>query len=129
MQFITLDNESKQIIKLTHRIHDFLIIFFNSLFWYNEFTEVRQDSLHFDSIMNLIHYEATSATWAINIFMLTKKTSIIRKRLHLTTCNVTLIYMRKRRGLRIDPCGISLNTHAGWENAFTKLTKNVLFMR
>ena len=26
--------------------------FFISLFWYNEFTVVRQDALHFDSIMN-----------------------------------------------------------------------------
>ena len=40
--------------------------FFNSLFWYNEFTEVREDSLHFDSVMNLIHYELISVTWADN---------------------------------------------------------------
>ena len=39
--------------------------FFNSLFWYNEFTEVREDSLHFDSVMNLIHYELISVTWSI----------------------------------------------------------------
>ena len=39
--------------------------FFNSLFWYNEFAEVRQDSLHFDSIMKPIHYESISVTWAI----------------------------------------------------------------
>ena len=37
--------------------------------------------------------------------------------------------MRKSRGPRIDPCGTPLDTHAGWENAFPKLTKNVLFMR
>ena len=38
--------------------------FFNLLFRNNEFTEVRQDLLHFDSIMNLIHYESISVTWA-----------------------------------------------------------------
>ena len=37
--------------------------------------------------------------------------------------------MRKSRGPRIDPCGTPLDTHAGWENAFPKLTKNVPFMR
>ena len=51
-------------MKLTHRIHVCLIIFL-ILFWYNEFTEVRQDSLHFDSIMSPIHYESISGTWVI----------------------------------------------------------------
>ena len=37
--------------------------------------------------------------------------------------------MRKSRGLRIDPCGTPLDTLAGWENGFPRLTKNVLFMR
>ena len=37
--------------------------------------------------------------------------------------------MRKSRGSRIDPCGTPLDTHVGWENAFPKLAKNVLFMR
>ena len=40
---------SEQIMKLTHR---------------SEFTEVRQESLHFDSIMNPARYESISATWA-----------------------------------------------------------------
>ena len=39
--------------------------FFSLLFSYNEFTEVRLGSLHFDSIMNLTHYESISVTWAI----------------------------------------------------------------
>ena len=42
-QFITSNNESQLIMKLTQLIHVCLIIF-NSLFWYNEFTEVRQVS-------------------------------------------------------------------------------------
>ena len=41
-----------------------LSYFLNSLFWYNSFAEVRQDSLHFDSIMSLTHYESISVTWA-----------------------------------------------------------------
>ena len=40
---------SEQIMKLTHR---------------SEFTEVRQESLHFDSIMHPARYESISATWA-----------------------------------------------------------------
>ena len=43
--------------------------------------------------------------------------------LYLTGCDISLIYMRKSRGPRIEPCGTSLDTHAGWENAFPKLTK------
>ena len=42
----------------------FVELFFNSLFWYNEFTEVRPDSVHVDSIMNPTHYESISVTWA-----------------------------------------------------------------
>ena len=42
------------------------------LFWYNEFTEVRQGSLHFDSIMNHTHYEPISVTWAILVVTETK---------------------------------------------------------
>ena len=41
------------------------VYFFNSLFQYNEFTEVRQDSLNFDLIMNPTHYESISVTWNI----------------------------------------------------------------
>ena len=41
----------------------FVYLFFNSLFWYNEFTEARKDSLHFDSIMNPTHYESINVTW------------------------------------------------------------------
>ena len=40
-------------MNLTHGIHV-----------YNEFTEVRLSSLHFDSIINLTHYESISVTWA-----------------------------------------------------------------
>ena len=36
--------------------------------------------------------------------------------------------MRKSRGPRIDPCVTPPETHAGWENTFPRLTKNVLFM-
>ena len=43
-----------------------LSYFLNSLFWYNSFAKVRQDSLHFDSIMSLTHYESISVTWANN---------------------------------------------------------------
>ena len=37
----------------------------------------------------------------------------IKKRLHLTACDISLIYMRKSRGPRINPCGTPLDTHAG----------------
>ena len=37
--------------------------------------------------------------------------------------------MRKGKGPRIDPCSMPLDTHAGWENAFPRLTKNYIFMR
>ena len=37
----------------------------NEYFWYNEFTEVRQLSVHFYSIMNPTNYESISVTWAI----------------------------------------------------------------
>ena len=46
----------------THRIHVCLITF---LIHYFEFTKVRQDCLHFDSIMNPAHYKSISVTWAI----------------------------------------------------------------
>ena len=36
--------------------------------------------------------------------------------------------MRKSRGSRIDACGTPLNSHAGRENAFSRLTKNVIFL-
>ena len=54
-------------MKLTHRIHVCLIIFLIHYFNINEFTEVRQDLLHFDSIMNPTHYESISVTWANNM--------------------------------------------------------------
>ena len=60
------NNESEQIMKQIHRIHACLIIFFNSLLWYNSFAEVRQDSLDLDSIMNRTYYESISVTWTIN---------------------------------------------------------------
>ena len=41
-QLITSNNESEQIMKLTHCIH-VCYVFFNSLFWFNEATYVRQD--------------------------------------------------------------------------------------
>ena len=51
-------------MKLTHRTHVclsyFLIHYFDIC---NEFTVVRQDPLHFDSIMNRTHYESISVTW------------------------------------------------------------------
>ena len=45
-----------------------LDFFFDLLFWYNVFTEIRQDSLHFDSLMNPSHYESISVTWAVYFF-------------------------------------------------------------
>ena len=36
--------------------------------------------------------------------------------------------MRKSRGSRIDACGTPLDSHAGRENAFSRLTKNVIFL-
>ena len=66
----------------------------------------------------------------ISLWRLTKHVSLAqKKRLHFTGCDTSLIYMRKTRGPRIDPCCTPLNTHAGWENIFPKLTKKVLFMR
>ena len=49
-----------------------------------------------------------------------------RKRLHLTAWDMSVTYVRKSRGLRIDPCGTPLETHAGSENFFPKLTKKVI---
>ena len=45
------------------------VCFFNSLFWYNEFTVVGQDSLH--SIMSPIHLmsgelQAINEIWSVN---------------------------------------------------------------
>ena len=51
-------------MKLIHHIPVCLIIFLNLLFCFNEFTEVREDSLDFDSIINCTHYESISVTWA-----------------------------------------------------------------
>ena len=39
--------------------------------------------------------------------MLTNKACI------MTACDISLIYMRKSRGPRIDPWGTPLDTHAG----------------
>ena len=63
--------------------------------------------------------------------MLTDNACIIsiKKRLHLGPCDISLLYMRKSREPRIDPCSTSLDTHAGLENKFPRLTKSVLFMR
>ena len=62
--------------------------------------------------------------------MLTDQTCIISitERLHFTVFDISLIHMRKSRGPRIGPCGTPLDTHVGWENAFPRLTKIVLFM-
>ena len=51
-------------MKLTHPIHVCLIIFSIHYFDIIKFTEVRQESLHFDSTMDLIHYESISVAWA-----------------------------------------------------------------
>ena len=37
--------------------------------------------------------------------------------------------MTKIRGSRKNPCGTLQDKNADWENAFPRLTKNVLFMR
>ena len=42
---------------------------------------------------------------------------------------MSVTYMRKSRGLRMDPCSTPLEKHAGSENTFPKLTKKVIFMR
>ena len=50
------------------------------------------------------------------------------KKLHLTACEIHLIYTRKSRRPRIDPSGTLLDTPASCEKTFPKLTK-VLFRR
>ena len=37
--------------------------------------------------------------------------------------------MRKSTGPRIDPCSAPVDTHADWENVFSKLTKKDVFIR
>ena len=37
--------------------------------------------------------------------------------------------MRKSAGPRRDPCSALVDTHAGWENVFSKLTKQDVFIR
>ena len=37
--------------------------------------------------------------------------------------------MRKYTGPRIDPCSAQVDTHADWENVFSKLTKKDVFIR
>ena len=39
---------------------------------------------------------------------------------------MSVTYMRQSRGLRMDPCGTPLETHAGSENLFPKLSKKVI---
>ena len=39
---------------------------------------------------------------------------------------MSVTYIKKSRGLRIDPCGTPLETIAGSENLFPKLTKKVI---
>ena len=58
-RFITSNNECEQIMKQTHSIHVCLIVFLIQYFD-NWFAEVRQDSLHFDSITDPAHYESIS---------------------------------------------------------------------
>ena len=62
--------------------------------------------------------------------MLTGKACIISVKEKITFDSLWhLIDTRKTRGSKIDPCGTPLDTYAGWENAFPRLTKNVIFMR
>ena len=66
-------------------------MFLNSLNNVNEFTKVRQDLLHFDSIMNLIYYELTSVTCANDfskhqldfLFLVVSEAAIVSKYLNL----------------------------------------------
>ena len=51
-------------MKPTHRIHVCFIIFLIHYFEIMNSPKVRQDSLHFDSIMNLTQYESISVIWA-----------------------------------------------------------------
>ena len=37
--------------------------------------------------------------------------------------------MRKSTGPRTDPCSAPVDTHADWENVFSKLTKKNVFIR
>ena len=80
-------------MKLTHRIHVCLIIFFNSLFQYNEFTEIRQDSLNFDLIMNPTHYESISVAWAIQTDL---------KRKHGRSQNLKQVSQNFRKSFDVD---------------------------
>ena len=52
----------------------------NEYFWYNEFTEVRQLSLHFYSIMNPTHYESISVTWAIFCAMIYLNSLVVERK-------------------------------------------------
>ena len=74
-------------MKLTHRIH--VLLFFYSLFWYNDFTEVWQDSSHFDLVMNPTHYESISVTWA-NLCLLAKDWFILREKVQSRFGNLFL---------------------------------------
>ena len=63
--------------------------FFDSLFWYNEFTEVGQDSWHFDSIMNPSHYKCF---WIIHVQSFIYKHSQKKRKDSLETRAVLLIF-------------------------------------
>ena len=70
--------------------------FFNSLLWYNEFTEVRQNPLHFDSIINPTHYESISVTWANgSIYLLKVNNRSTRTRWNRFSVN--------NKGIRMTP--------------------------
>ena len=55
--------------------------------------------------------------------MLTNKVSIIWIKENIIACDILLMYMSRRP--RIDPCYTLLATHAGRDNIFPKLIKNV----
>ena len=61
--------------------------------------------------------------------MLTNNTCIISLKETITFNSfgyVNVTYIRKSRGLRIDPCITPLETNAGSKNLFPKLTKKFI---
>ena len=55
------------------------------------------------------------------------ESSAWRKRIHLIAGVISLMYMRRRRGSRLDACGTPLDTYAGWKKFPPELIKNDLF--
>ena len=65
-RFITSNNDSEQIMKLTHSIHVCLIIFL--IHYFDIINLLKSDKIHcFDSVINPTHYALISVTWAIII--------------------------------------------------------------